>query len=30
MSYKSDTGTSLDRINQDVWVATKIFMDNAT
>ena len=30
MRSKSEAGTTLDRINRDVGVANKIFMDNAT
>ena len=30
MRYKSEAGTTLDRINRDVGVANEIFMDNAT
>ena len=29
MRSKSEAGTTLDRINQDVGVANEIFMDNA-
>ena len=29
MRYKSETGTTLYRINQDIGVSNKIFMDNA-
>ena len=30
MRSKSEAGTTLDRINWDIGVANKIFMDNAT
>ena len=29
MRYKSEAGTTLDRINRDFGVANEIFMDNA-
>ena len=29
MRYKSDSGTTLDRINRDAGVANEIFMENA-
>ena len=29
MGYKSEAGTILYRINRDIGVANKIFMDNA-
>ena len=29
MRYKSEAGTTLDRINRDVGVANEIFMDNS-
>ena len=29
MRYKSEAGTTLDRINRDVGVANEIFMENA-
>ena len=29
MRYKSEAGTTLDRINWDVGVSNEIFMDNA-
>ena len=29
MGYKSESGTTLDRINRDVRVANAIFMENA-
>ena len=29
MRYKSEAGTTLDRINRDVGVTNKIFMGNA-
>ena len=29
MRYKSEAGTTFDRINRDVGAANKIFMDNA-
>ena len=30
MRYKSEAGTTLDRINWDVGVENEIFMDDAT
>ena len=29
MRYKSEAGTTLDRINRDVEIANEIFMENA-
>ena len=29
MRYKSESGTTLDRINRDVGVANEIFLENA-